>query len=82
MEITSIKIFNYGFKFFVLAGEGVMGKRQQKKFSIGKSLEMFKKAEELIPGGIQFLSRRPSRFVYGISPIFAEKSKRSLFLGC
>ena len=56
-----------------------MGKRQGKKFSIEKSLEMFKKAEKLIPGGTQLLSRRPRMCAYGVSPIFADKAKGAYF---
>jgi len=56
-----------------------MKKREQKEFSIEKSLEMFKEAERLIPGGTQLLSRRPGQFAYGISPIFAEKAKGAYF---
>lgn len=53
--------------------------QQRKKSSVQKSLEMFKKAERLIPGGTQLLSRRPSRFAYGVSPIFAERAKGAYF---
>jgi glutamate-1-semialdehyde aminotransferase len=56
-----------------------MEKKEQKALSIEKSLEMFKEAKKLIPGGAQLLSRRPSRFVYGISPIFAERAKGAYF---
>ena len=56
-----------------------MGKRQEKKFSIEKSLEMFKKAEKLTPGGTQLLSRLPRMCAYGVSPIFAEKAKGAYF---
>ncbi len=52
-----------------------MGKRQAKKFSIKKSLEMFKKAEKLIPGGTQLLSRLPRMCAYGVSPAFGENTK-------
>ena len=56
-----------------------MGKEHQKGFSVRKSLEMFKEAERLIPGGSQLLSRRPIRFAYGVSPIFAERAKGAYF---
>ncbi len=56
-----------------------MGKGEQKGFSIKKSLEMFKEAKKLIPGGVQLLSRRPIRFAYGVSPIFAERAKGAYF---
>ncbi len=56
-----------------------MEKEHQKGFSVRKSLEMFKEAETLIPGGSQLLSRRPIRFAYGVSPIFAERAKGAYF---
>jgi len=56
-----------------------MEKEHQKRFSVRKSLEMFKEAETLIPGGSQLLSRRPIRFAYGVSPIFAERAKGAYF---
>ncbi len=56
-----------------------MEKRAQKELSVIKSLEMFKKAERLIPGGTQLLSRRPGQFAYGVSPIFAERAKGAYF---
>ncbi len=56
-----------------------MGKGEQKGFSIKKSLEMFKEAKKLIPGGVQLLSRRPIRFACGVSPIFAERAKGAYF---
>jgi len=57
-----------------------MGEERKEEFlSIRKSLELFQKAEKLIPGGAQLLSRRPQRFAYGVSPIFAERAKGAYF---
>ncbi|MCD6318214.1 aminotransferase class III-fold pyridoxal phosphate-dependent enzyme [Candidatus Aerophobetes bacterium] len=57
-----------------------MRKKQGEKFSsIKKSLEIFKKAEELIPGGTQLLSRRPRQAAYGVSPMVAERAKGGYF---
>lgn len=42
-------------------------------------MELYQKAEELIPGGTQLLSRRPSRFAYGVSPVYAERAKGARF---
>ena len=44
---------------------------------VPESLELFRRAEELIPGGTQLISRRPSQFAYGISPIYAARAKGS-----
>lgn len=42
---------------------------------VRKSMELYKRACELIPGGTQLISRRPTRFAYGISPVYATKGK-------
>ena len=42
---------------------------------ISRSLEIHARAEELIPGISQLISRRPSRAAFGVSPIYAEKAK-------
>ncbi len=42
---------------------------------VARSLELYRRARQLIPGGTQLLSRRPSRFAYGVSPIYAERAK-------
>lgn len=42
-------------------------------------MELYQKAEELIPGGTQLLSRRPSRFAYGVSPVYAERARGARF---
>ncbi len=36
---------------------------------------MYQRALELIPGGTQLVSRRPTRFAFGVSPIFATRGK-------
>ncbi|HEY5312701.1 MAG TPA: aminotransferase class III-fold pyridoxal phosphate-dependent enzyme, partial [Pirellulales bacterium] len=46
---------------------------------IPRSLELFARAERLIPGGTQLISRRPSRFAYGVSPIYAARAKGARF---
>jgi len=57
-----------------------MGKRESEGFpSVRKSLDLFRRAERLIPGGTQLLSRRPVRFAHGVSPIFAQKAKGARF---
>src|SRR5581483_1055029 len=46
---------------------------------IEKSLELYQRALEVIPGGTQLISRRPTRFAYGVSPIYAERAKGARF---
>ena len=43
--------------------------------SIARSLQLYERACRLIPGGTQLVSRRPSRYAAGISPIYAEHAK-------
>ena len=43
--------------------------------TIERSLEMMKRAETIIPGVAQLISRRPSRAAKGVSPVFAERAK-------
>lgn len=43
---------------------------------LGKSKELFKKAEKIIPGGVTN-ARHPSKFIIGKYPIFFEKGKGS-----
>ena len=44
-----------------------------------KSMELYDRAEELIPGRVQLISRRASRFASGVSPVYAESAKGSRF---
>src|ERR1043166_7365266 len=46
---------------------------------VAHSLKLFRRAEQLIPGGTQLISRRPSRFAYGTSPIYASRAKGARF---
>ncbi len=47
--------------------------------SVAKSMQMYERACHLIPGGTQLLSRRPSKFAYGISPAYAASAKGARF---
>ena len=38
-------------------------------------MRIFERARELIPSGTQLISRRPSRFAYGITPVYAERAQ-------
>jgi len=46
---------------------------------VAESLDLWQQAERLIPGGAQLISRRPSRFAYGISPIYADRAVGARF---
>lgn len=47
------------------------------KLSIARSLELYERAKQLVPGGTQLVSRRPLIFAPGVAPIFAERGKGS-----
>ncbi|MDP6039978.1 MAG: aminotransferase class III-fold pyridoxal phosphate-dependent enzyme, partial [Candidatus Latescibacteria bacterium] len=47
--------------------------------SVSKSLALYKKAEERIPGWTQLISRRADRVANGISPLYIEQSKGAHF---
>lgn len=44
-----------------------------------RSMELYRRAEQLIPGGTQLVSRRPSRVAMGISPAYAKRAKGARF---
>lgn len=46
---------------------------------VQKSMDLYAKAERLIPGATQLISRRPSRFAYGVSPVYATRAKGARF---
>ena len=46
---------------------------------VRKSMELYARALELIPGGTQLISRRPTRYAYGASPIYATSGKGARF---
>src|ERR1700678_1530360 len=47
--------------------------------SVRRSLELYRRAERLIPGGRQLVARRPSRFANGVSPIYAARARGPRF---
>ncbi len=47
---------------------------------ISRSLELYKRAGELIPGWTQLISRRADQFANGVSPIYAQRAKGSRFI--
>ena len=46
-----------------------------RQHNIDQQMELYKRACELIPGGTQLISRRPSRFAAGISPVYATSAQ-------
>ena len=44
---------------------------------IKRSMELFEHAKQIMPAGTQLISRRPTRFAYGITPVYAERAKGS-----
>jgi glutamate-1-semialdehyde 2,1-aminomutase len=46
---------------------------------VERSLELYRRAQKLIPGGTQLISRRPMRYAYGVSPIYAARAKGARF---
>jgi glutamate-1-semialdehyde 2,1-aminomutase len=50
-----------------------------KHHSVERSLRDYARAEKLIPGATQLISRRPARMAFGVSPIYADHAKGSHF---
>jgi glutamate-1-semialdehyde 2,1-aminomutase len=46
---------------------------------VRRSMELYRRALELIPGGAQLISRRPTRYACGVSPVFASRAKGARF---
>ena len=38
-------------------------------------MQLYERAKQLIPGGMQLVSRRPSRYAEGVSPVYAARGK-------
>ena len=47
---------------------------------VARSLELYRRAEGLIPGRTQLISRRSSQFAHGASPIYAGRAKGARFV--
>ncbi|MBV7333319.1 aminotransferase class III-fold pyridoxal phosphate-dependent enzyme [Chloroflexi bacterium TSY] len=47
---------------------------------VSHSLELYRRAGELIPGWTQLISRRADQFANGVSPIYAQRAKGSRFI--
>lgn len=50
-----------------------------KPHTVKGSMQTYARACHLIPGGTQLLSRRPSKFAYGVSPAYAVSAKGARF---
>ena len=48
--------------------------------NVAKSMQLYERALELIPGATQLISRRPTGFAYGVSPIYASSAKGARFV--
>ncbi len=46
---------------------------------VPRSMELYARAEQLIPGATQLISRRPTRVAYGVSPVYAASAKGARF---
>ena len=42
---------------------------------VPRSMELYARAEQLIPGATQLISRRPSKYAKGVSPAYAARAK-------
>jgi glutamate-1-semialdehyde 2,1-aminomutase len=51
-----------------------MTMRARQSHSVARSLEIYQKARQLIPGTTQLISRRPTRAALGFSPIYATSA--------
>lgn len=46
---------------------------------VATSMAMYQRALELIPGGTQLISRRPTRYAFGVSPVYAAQARGARF---
>lgn len=47
---------------------------------VEQSMRLFERACELIPGGTQLISRRPSKYAFGVSPVYAQSARGARFV--
>ena len=43
--------------------------------SVARSMEIYERALQVIPGVTQLISRRPARAALGVSPVYADRAK-------
>src|SRR3954464_11870669 len=46
---------------------------------VPKSMALWERAQQLIPGGTQLVSRRPTRYANGVSPAYAARARGARF---
>jgi len=46
---------------------------------VPRSMALYERALQLIPGGTQLISRRPNRVAYGVSPVYAARARGARF---
>ena len=46
---------------------------------VPRSMALYERAAQLIPGATQLISRRPTRVAYGVSPAYAERARGARF---
>src|SRR5215471_19255229 len=46
---------------------------------VTRSMEFYHRALKLIPGAAQLVSRRPTRYANGVSPVYAQRAKGARF---
>ena len=51
--------------------------KDPKAHDISRSLELWDRARQLVPGGTQLVTRRPLIFAAGVAPIYAQRGKGS-----
>ncbi len=54
--------------------------KEIQRHNVSRSYELLDRAGELIPGWTQLISRRPSQFARGVSPVYAQRAKGSRFI--
>ena len=47
---------------------------------VSRSLELYQRASERIPGWTQLISRRSDQFAHGVSPIYAQRARGARFV--
>jgi len=46
---------------------------------VPRSMALYERATQLIPGATQLVSRRPNRTAYGVSPVYAQRARGARF---
>ncbi len=51
-----------------------------REHNVTRSYALYEQADRFIPGWTQLISRRPSQFAKGVSPVYAQRAKGSRFI--